>query len=100
MPERYTEKDAISCAKRIAAALGVPLHERGSDCAKEEEGKTCLVIRCEPQYGGCTIRSMIPPSTGESTRIFGEFRLDPRNFCEAARFVEGAIMLYDEVKED
>lgn len=100
MPERYTEKDAIACAKRVAAALGVPLHEKSSDCFDEEEGKPCLFITCDSQYGGCTIRTVIPPGTGESMKYFSDFRLTPKNFCEAARFVEGAIMLYDELKED
>lgn len=93
MPTRYTEDDAIACAQRLGKLMGIPTHPRAADCLDEKKGEPCLVVRCESTYGGCNMVQVIPPGTGESMP-FGEFRLPPREFCEATRLAEGVLGLF------
>lgn len=91
MPQKYTKKDAVRCAERLAEILG----KEFGNCWIKEDGKLKAKIGCwnvdyAPMYGGCTIEE-IANEGGAVTQPMGMGRLKPEAFCRATDFAIRAV---------
>lgn len=91
MVERYTMKDAESCAKRLAETLGKKF---GSCWKKTKDGNVaevgCWELDHNSIYGGSNINEIYNEGGGV-TLPFGEGRMKPEHFCRAVQFAEKAV---------
>jgi hypothetical protein len=94
MADRYTEKDAIQCGKRLADTLG----KKFGNCLIKEDGNKwvigCWDVDYNPIYGGAVIDE-IANEDGGITKPFGAMRLKPREFCDTVWFAEEAIKIQE-----
>ena len=91
MADRYTKKDAISCAKSLANALG----KQFGNCWTKKADKNVAKIGCwnvdyNPIYGGAVISEIVSEGGGIRHPL-GSSRLKPYEFCRATNMAIDAI---------
>jgi len=95
MADRYTEKDAIKCGKRLADILG----KKFGSCLIRVDEESKWVIGCwdvdyNPIYGGAVIDEIVNEA-GAIHKPLGAMRRKPREFCDTVSFAEEAIKLHE-----
>jgi len=91
---RYTKKDVIGCARRLAEDLDKPF----GNCWKRVEGKPKATVGCwdvdyNATYGGAVINEIVNEAGGIH-QPFGPMRRKAREFCDTTRFAMDAIKLF------
>lgn len=90
MTDRYTKKDAVKCARRLAILLKAKQYGNCAKAPKKKGGSTTFKIGCW-RLDERNVIEVIANKGGGISQPFGFRRRSNRDFCDTVRFVEDAL---------